>query len=58
MIGVSHTACKEMMSFQRNLRSHSWSVFYFFKYQARVVIARKREGQGGHENIRVDARML
>ena len=29
-IGVSHTACKD--EFRRNLRSHSWSVFYFNFY--------------------------
>ena len=26
-IGVSHTACKD--EFRQNIRSHSWSVFYF-----------------------------
>ena len=35
-IGVSHTACRD--EFRQNLRSHSWSYFYFYNVSARLRI--------------------
>ena len=35
-IGVSHTACED--EFRHNIRSHGWSVFYFFIFSKLCVI--------------------
>ena len=35
-IGVSHTACKDEL--RQNLRSHSWSVFYFYNVPDLVTL--------------------